>query len=82
MDEKAIDQLRVGQPATIEIDAFPGRTNSGKVTAVSATAELFNPAARDVKRYAVIVSLDDPPAQAKLGLTATVEIKVRAEKTE
>jgi len=82
VDEADIDRLRVDQPATVKIDAFPNKTSSGKVTAVSAVAESPNRAESDVRQYAVIVALDDPPAQAKLGMTAIVEIQVGAEKTE
>lgn len=81
VNKATVDQLRVGQPATIKIDAFPDRTKTGKVKAIP-VAEPPNRVVSNVKQYPVIVSLDEPPAPAKLGLTATIEFRIFDEKKE
>lgn len=67
-DRDVLD-LRVGTPATVTLDAAPGRPLAGRVT------EIARSAARGTGTYQVEVALDAPRGVALLsGLTAKVEI--------
>ncbi len=84
--ETDLAHVRVGQPATVEIDSYPGREWSGRVQSISqATGAEFsvlppqNASGNWVKitqriplRIAIEPRADDPPLRA--GMTATVAI--------
>jgi hypothetical protein len=73
--ESRISQVDVGMPATITIDAIPGREFQGRVTKVNGFPEpnrWFNGA----KEYLVAVELDQLDAGVRPGLTAQVSIHV------
>lgn len=74
--ESRIDRVGEGQPATIRIDAFPEQEFRGKVAQVSDAPEPARPADRHGKRYAVVVAIESPTPELRLGLTALVEIDV------
>ena len=77
--EAQIDQIQLGQTASVTIDAIPGRTFSGKVTKKallpSSQSSWLNP---DLKVYETLVTLDGRNEDHILrpGMTATVEIFV------
>jgi HlyD family secretion protein len=90
VDETDITNVRNGQPAEVTIDAIPGKTFTGKVTAVgdeailrstgdasmtSTTADTQN--ARDFK---VVVTLDTPPPGLRPGLSVTAKIQTAQKK--
>ncbi len=79
VDESDAERLRVGQPATITVDALPNQTHSGKVVTINAPVEPSSRSRGEPGKQVVIVSLDDPPTQAKVGLTAMVEIECSGE---
>jgi HlyD family secretion protein len=74
--ESDIARVRVEQPVTIELDAFPDRTLRGKVIDVNRSPESQARWSDGVKRCVVLVSIEDPPKPLRLGLTAVVEIDV------
>ena len=76
VNESRIARVRVGQPATIQVDAFPDRSFQGKVVQVSDVPEPTSWLNSDVKEYAVLVSIDGPTDGLRVGLTALVEIDV------
>jgi HlyD family secretion protein len=76
--ESRVDRVRKGQPAEIRVDAFPDRVFRGTVAEISDTPEPTSWFNSQVKQYAVVVSIEDPPPQLRLGMTALVEIDVSA----
>ncbi len=76
VNETRIARVRPGQAVMIHCDAFPDRTFRGKVQTVSRFPEPSTWLNDNVKNYSVIVSIDDPSPNLRLGLTAMAEIDV------
>ena len=87
LKETQIDNVRVGQPVEIKVDAFPGRTFTGKVQSVSpATGATFSLIPPDnasgnftkvVQRVAARATIDpssDPEHLLKQGLSVEISI--------
>ncbi len=78
VDETDIAQVRVGQRASVTVDAYPDRAFTGKVANISSAATVQ----QNVVTYVVTVDLDKYPAGAlKPQMTANVTITV-AEKND
>ena len=85
--ESRIARIDKGQHVVVQLDALPDQQVIGRVTRVSQYPE---PAgwmqAGSANRYAVMVELVDPPAAARIGMNAVVEIQTdrndRQEKKE
>ena len=87
--ETQIGRMRVGQPAKIDVDAFPGRELVGRVDSLAAgTGASFSLLPPDnstgnfvkvVQRVPVRITLVNPPAELALrtGLSANVTVDVR-----
>ncbi|MFZ5783501.1 MAG: HlyD family secretion protein [Pseudomonadota bacterium] len=85
--ETELDAMRPGQPATLEIDAYPERTIHGHVASVqpgSGTAFSLLPAenatgnyVKIVQRVPVKIVIDNPPADVALGPGMSVLPSVR-----
>jgi len=85
--ETQLDHMRPGEPATIEIDAYPDRDFRGHVASVqpgSGTAFSLLPAENGTGNYVKIVQrvpvkilMDDPPADVALGPGMSVVPTVR-----
>ncbi|MDA1012896.1 MAG: efflux RND transporter periplasmic adaptor subunit [Planctomycetota bacterium] len=73
--ESRIARVKVGQSAVIRFDAFPNKTFRGTVKYLSPSPEPTSWFNGNIKEYAVQVTLDQPDASLKLGLTAVVEIE-------
>ncbi len=74
--EAEILKVRVGQPATVSLEAMPGRTLAGEVVRVGASALPVvgtGPAAREFK---VTIRVKQAPADLRPGLTCDAEILV------
>jgi HlyD family secretion protein len=69
--EASIAQIRVGQAATIKLDAYSGKTFTGKVTQV-ATQSLVQ---QNVTSFEVKVSVADPQRLLHAGMNATVDFQ-------
>jgi HlyD family secretion protein len=67
---EAARQIKAGEPATIRLDAFPGRTFSGRVATVLRASEV--PTGYD--RGRVTVTVDNPDNELKPGMTGKVEL--------
>lgn len=76
VSQSQIERVKVGQQVTIKLDAFPDRVLRGKVTEVSRLANPQKFFSQNVRKFAVTVSIANPPANVKLGLTGLVEINV------
>ncbi len=78
--EKDIGQVRLGNPARITVDSFPGRFFSGHVSEIAQQAE-FTPKEvhmkdeREKQVFGVKVKLDDSKGYLKPGMPADVRIK-------
>lgn len=85
VDETDITSVKDGQPATITIDALPGKTFKGHVTEVGelgilrtsgeAAMEETTPDTQQARDFKVVVTLDNPPKSLRPGLSATAKIQ-------
>jgi len=85
--EIQLDQMRPGEPVTLQIDAYPGRTIRGHVDSVqpgSGTAFSLLPAqnatgnyVKIVQRVPVKIVMDNPPTDVALGPGMSVVPTVR-----
>jgi membrane fusion protein, multidrug efflux system len=85
--ETQLDEMRPGQPVTIDIDAYPERTIRGHVVSVqpgSGTAFSLLPAenatgnwVKIVQRVPVKIVMDNPPTDVALGPGMSTEVNVR-----
>jgi multidrug efflux pump subunit AcrA (membrane-fusion protein) len=72
--ESRIDLIKAGMPATLEVEGMPGVALTGKVTKVN---EYPAPEGwSNVKEYATMVQVIDPPPGLRPGMTAKVAIRV------
>jgi membrane fusion protein (multidrug efflux system) len=89
--EIQLDRMRPGEPVTLKIDAYPGRTIQGHVDSVqpgSGTAFSLLPAqnatgnyVKIVQRVPVKIVMDNPPADVALGPGMSVAPTVRIDAT-
>lgn len=70
--EKDLGQVRRGAPVEIAVEAFPGETFRGTVAYV---ADLLDPTTRSAKAR---VEIPNPQRKLKLGMFATVRLRVQA----
>ena len=85
VDETDITSVKDGQPAEVTIDALPGKTYKGHVTAVGelailrtsgqAAMEETTADTQQARDFKVVVTLDDPPKSLRPGLSATAKIE-------
>jgi RND family efflux transporter MFP subunit len=74
--ESVLDQINVGLPATVKIDAFPDRQYRGSVKSVAVLPDQGGWMSSDTKVYETVVTIDEEVHQLKPGMTAVVEIHV------
>jgi HlyD family secretion protein len=83
VDETDIVNVALGQPAEVTIDAIPGKTFKGKVTeigdnaivrATGVSSAQSTTSTQEAKDFKVVVTLDDPPANLRPGLSTTAKI--------
>jgi len=78
VDETDVPRISIGDSAVVRIDAFTGRTFTGRVTRIanSALQTAASQAGSDQQSvdYEVVVTLDNPPAELRPDLSATAEI--------
>ncbi len=71
-DESDVGQIKVGQPVTFKVDAFPNETFTGRVSQVR-----MNPTTvQNVVTYDTVVDFDNPQMKLFPGMTAYVTIPV------
>jgi HlyD family secretion protein len=89
VDETDIVNVRIGQDADVTIDAVPGKTFHGKVTAIGSQAVLRSSglattqsttSTQEAKDFKVVVTLDSPPENLRPGLSSTAKIKTAEKK--
>jgi HlyD family secretion protein len=83
VDETDIVNVAIGQPAEVTIDAIPDKKFKGKVTEIGDNAivrstgvssEQSATSSQEAKDFKVVVTLDNPPANLRPGLSATAKI--------
>jgi HlyD family secretion protein len=83
VDETDIVNVALGQPADVTIDAIPGKTFKAKVTEIGDNAIVRSTgvsssqsttSTQEAKDFKVVLTLDDPPANLRPGLSATAKI--------
>jgi len=80
VDEREFGKVKVGQEATISVDAFAGKRFSGKVIQIASEAE-FTPQNVQTKEqrtslvFGVIVSVENPDGDLKPGMPADAILK-------
>ena len=88
VDETDIVNVKIGQPAEITIDAIPNQTFKGSVseigdnaiirsTGVSTSQSLAG--SQEAKDFKVVITLIDPPANLRPGLSATAKVTTGVE---
>jgi HlyD family secretion protein len=83
VDETDIVNVKLGQPADVTIDAFPGRVLKGHVTEVGDQALLrttgvatsqSTTGTEEAKDFKVVVTIDNPPVDLRPGLSCNAKI--------
>jgi len=83
VDETDIVNVRLGQPAEVTIDAIPKKVFHGKVSEIGDNAIVRSSgvstsqsatASEEAKDFKVVVTLSDPPADLRPGLSTTAKI--------
>ncbi|TWT94558.1 efflux RND transporter periplasmic adaptor subunit [Stieleria varia] len=80
VNETRIARVKKGQKAIIRVDALPDQSFRGTVTHVNATPEPASFLQDSGRQYKVIVAMQDPSDQLRIGMTAMVDIQ--ADKNE
>jgi HlyD family secretion protein len=71
VDESDISRVRVGQPVSFTVDAYPDKRFAGKVAQIRNAPVVT----QNVVTYVVVVSVDNRELQLKPGMTANVSIE-------
>jgi HlyD family secretion protein len=81
VDETSVPQVKIGQSANLNIDAYPGRTFKGTVTDVGSSPIMKNDpdllsltANSEAINFKVRIRLEDPPATIRPGFSVTADI--------
>lgn len=80
VDEADVGQVKDGQRATFEVDAYPGRTFQARIVRVDVGANATSSsssataAASNVVAYTAVLSVQNPDLLLRPGMTATAEI--------
>ena len=80
VDETDIPQIALGDSASIEIDAFPDSTFTGRVTEIAHSSiqggalGLSGSTAQQAVDFEVVIRLDEPPSSLRTDLSATADI--------
>lgn len=74
--ETRIGQIRKGQAVAIRFDALPDTIVKGTVTLINATPEPVSWLQGDIKKYSVVVAIEESQQKLRLGMTAMAEIDV------
>jgi HlyD family secretion protein len=72
VDEVDIGRIHAGQEATVEVEAYPGRSFRGSVTKIEPQAVVE----QNVTMFPVLINLPNPERLLKPGMNAEVSIRV------
>ncbi|HEX7831149.1 MAG TPA: efflux RND transporter periplasmic adaptor subunit, partial [Thermoanaerobaculia bacterium] len=74
VDETDIPTVKVGQRATVTIDAYPNKTYNGVVTEVGSSPIPSVTGGADAVNFEVKIQLENPPAGVRPGFSASADI--------
>jgi len=74
VDETDVVGVELNQEAEIRVDAFPDTIIKGKVTEIGSSALQRNTASQESRDFKVVITLENPPANLKPGLSASADI--------
>jgi HlyD family secretion protein len=74
VDETDVVGVKIGQKSEVKIDAYPDDIITGTVTEVGSSALQTLTTADESKDFKVVVTLENPPAGLKPGLSASADI--------
>jgi HlyD family secretion protein len=74
VDETDIPTVKVGQRATVTIDAYPNKTFNGVVTEVGSSPIPSLTGGADAVNFEVKIQLENPPAGVRPGFSASADI--------
>lgn len=72
--EADVLRLEIDQPATVTLEAMPGRTFTGRVVEIGASALPLAGSGAAAREFRVVVRLDNPEPGLRPGLTCDAEI--------
>jgi HlyD family secretion protein len=72
VDESDVGRVKPSQAVTFAVDAYPGKTFTGKVRQVRLQPTVTN----NVVSYTTVIDVPNPDQELKPGMTATLEIEV------
>lgn len=74
VDETDVIGVEINQDAEIRVDAFPDNIIKGKVTEIGSSALQNTSVSQESKDFKVVITLENPPANLKPGLSASADI--------
>ena len=76
VNEARVTLVRAGQPVTVRVDALKDELIKGEVVKVNQYAEPGGWSSGNVKKYATLVKIANPPASLRSGMNAEVRIHI------
>jgi HlyD family secretion protein len=76
VDETDIVRVALGQPAKVEVDAFPDQPLNGRITDMSTGPVRTSGSDQEGKDFKVIVAVSEPPESLRVGMSCEAEITV------
>jgi len=76
VNEARVTLVRSGLPVTIRVDALKDDILEGEVTKVNQYAEPSSFSSGNIKKYATIIKIKNPPPDLRVGMNAEVRIHV------
>ncbi|HEY2924741.1 MAG TPA: efflux RND transporter periplasmic adaptor subunit [Candidatus Eisenbacteria bacterium] len=81
VDETDVASIRLGQTATVKVDAIPDTTLTGRVVEIANSPKYSELGTQEQQtNFVVDVMIDDPPVTLRPGMTADVEVKTATKK--
>jgi len=81
VDETDVASVRLGQTATVKVDALPDTTLTGRVVEIANSPKVSELGTQEQQtNFVVDVMIDNPPPTLRPGMTADVEIKTATKK--
>ncbi len=81
VDETDVASIRLGQTATVKVDALPDTTLTGRVAEIANSPKISELGTQEQQtNFVVDVRIDNPPPTLRPGMTADVEIKTGTKK--